>query len=122
MMGDTPEMVDRPEGRRGTVFQQKPISESIEETITQLDALHAPIEARKRASFEALRLAVAAYDVPPPTQQGEEGEPWRAERPPERRGSEPEPFVPLPRTRPHHEFGPAVRRRLIAEALERERW
>ncbi len=107
------------------MIEKTPIGQEIAATIEALNQLHAPIQARKAAMFEQLKAAVAAYDAPPPTEQTDEGEPWRTDRPTERRSrpeSESDPFVPLPRTRPGHEFGPRVRQRLIHEALREERW
>lgn len=99
------------------------ISSKADETLAQLDALHAPYRQRRQEATTSLTTAVARL--------GESSEPWRDEEafnpastmqgggqqpsPPT-----PMPFVPLPERTTHGGgFGPKVRAKLIAEALER---
>lgn len=103
------------------------ISSAVDETLAQLDALHAPLRARRQATSEAMSAMVARL--------GESSEPWReddaftpppAVRPPGQPApaSPSMPYVPLPERTTHGgPFGPAVRNKLIAEALAKEsRW
>ncbi|NJD28873.1 MAG: hypothetical protein FIA92_11325 [Chloroflexi bacterium] len=96
---------------------------SVDETLAQLDALHRPLAERRAAARVDLDRMVAALSV--------SSEPWAeaadAERPtPSARrragtvaqGREPDQFVALPERTTHGgPFGPAVRAKLIAEAL-----
>ena len=99
---------------------------AIEETLAQLDSLHERRRARVAADFDALKGFVGrldesfgADDEPVMERHDRRPEPTGRRTPP---GDSP-PFVPLPqRTTPGGPFGPAVRAKLTAEALEKGGW
>lgn len=100
------------------------ISSEIEATLAQLDQLNQQGREVRSRYLRLLESSVAALGFGTSSLEAETGEPPRTERlgPVSRRASspEPEPFVYLPqRTTPGGDFGPAVRRKLIAEALAR---
>jgi hypothetical protein len=95
------------------------ISDSIEETVAQLERLHEPIRARHGRDFEALQAIVAGLGDPfdasladesaPDLGRAGPGRPPRQVREPER----PNPLDPDTTTR-----DPVLRGRLIAEVLD----
>lgn len=97
------------------------ISSALDATLAQLDALHAPRLTRQQQATTELAFSVSRL--------GESAEPWREEEalnPTSQAragGSAPvaqAPYVPLPERTTHGgPFGPKVRAKLIAEALER---
>ena len=103
------------------------ISESIEETLAQLDALHQGTRERRVADFAALQAIVAGLDGP----IVDEEEPAAFE-PRRRRPAEPPPAAPdgswpfdeppIQDGRPGHQFTGALRQKLIAEALDKGNW
>lgn len=104
------------------------ISDQLDQTIRELEQLHQPGREFKAAMFAELQAAVSRLDdVPPPLEDDEPAPMARPRRPAEQPSIPADgtlPFgVELPsRTTHGGPFGPAVRRRLIAEALEKGGW
>ena len=105
------------------------ISESIEETIAQLDAVHAPIRERKAAAFAKLEAIVSNLDAIPPPLENDEAA--FAPEPRRRRPAEPQPAQPglwpfdepeIQDGREAHRFTGALGQKLIAEALKKSDW
>jgi hypothetical protein len=94
---------------------------SVEETIAQLDALHRPLQTERLRFLDAQKATVSRL--------GESSQPWPEEEAFNPQSGmkgyaspvpQPTPFVPLPERTTHGgPFGPKVRAKLIAEALER---
>lgn len=105
------------------------ISSAVDETIERLNGLHLAERNRSRDGLRNLEAAVARLDAAVATQP-DEMEPLPRERRDERSGRsavepDPVPFVALPRRTTHGGFwGPKVREKLTAIALEKEarRW
>jgi hypothetical protein len=107
------------------------ISSAIDETIAQMDRLNEPERERRARDFQALEAIVSNLAAPfDPSLVDEEPELGRGRRPPDGpRSATPSdggalPFgVALPERTTHGgAFGPAVRRKLIAEAQDRGDW
>jgi hypothetical protein len=104
------------------------ISDSIDETISALEALHAGDRQRKAAAFAGLQRVVASLDAIPPQIEDEyeaaELHPRRREDPRQAPPETGDGFgeVPIPHGRPGHELGPAVRAQLLRDALDQGNW
>lgn len=94
-----------------------------DETIAELDRLHAASAAPRRFFLDQLRAVVAGLDALRPEEP--EAQVERRQRDDDRRppAQEQTPFVALPeRTTPGGPFGPKVRDRLVREALAKSDW
>ena len=104
------------------------IFSAADDTIEQLERLHAASQARRTDYLGQLRAVVAGLDRGSPEEPPEVGPdagPERRRRNEERRSSglEGEPFVALPqRTTRGGDYGPAIRGKLIREALAKSDW
>ena len=88
---------------------------SFDETISDLDQLFQADRARKEGSLALLRSAVQRLDVVAPGDEPTDLTPSRGSTAPAR-----SPFVPLPKRTTHGgNYGPALRAKLRAQALER---
>lgn len=100
------------------------ISDALQATVDQLNALHAPIAERKGRDFEKLVAVVSRLDE---RFESDPEEPMIATRPGSdgpRRRDEPRPDrgePPLPRTEGNR-WGPAMRAQFIAEARDKGDW
>ena len=104
------------------------ISSQLDETIAQLDRLHQPARERRARDFEALQAIVAVLGQPfDPSLEDETPELGRGLGPrypqpqtaPSGGGALPFGFELPTRTTLGGDFGPAVRRRLIADAIDK---
>ena len=102
------------------------ISADIDETVAQLNELHAPRRARQDANLAALRAIVSRLDAPglPDEPEATVERPQRDD--PRRRPTiDEEPYVALPqRSQPARggDYGPKVREKLRRIALEESGW
>lgn len=106
------------------------ISSAVDETIERLNGLHLAERNRRRDGGRNLEAVVARLDAAVPVQLDDEPE-SRTPRERDERSTrsvvdpDPAPFVPLPRRTTHGgAYGPAVRAKLTAIALDKEsrRW
>jgi hypothetical protein len=101
------------------------IYSAADETIAQLDQLHAANQSRRSLNLQRLEHLVAGLGTPSGGDDPVADPAERRERFEDRRASSPPdlPFVALPQRTTHGgPFGPKVREKLIAEALGRDGW
>jgi hypothetical protein len=103
------------------------ISDDIQDTVAQLDNLHAGERARKAETFAGLQAIVANLDtiIPPLVPDYDPIEPlFRRREEPRQAPEVGDGFgeVPISRPKPFHRFGPQVEAKLIAEALKKPNW
>ena len=101
------------------------VSESLDETVRQLDEINRGRREQIARDREALSAIVANLGVPWADEEDTAPGPSRR-RPDESRPARPRPGAfdepDLPHPRENHPFGPEVRRRLTEAALEKGGW